>query len=241
MNGFAGWKNPADEAEFMDLTGWDRYRGEDWISRKPTFGDGAIRGTHFGGVNGAVPGTYWGNGKYQVVEGDPSQPNWASRVPPGYELAASRPSMQDNHFPDSPRQLPGSMVLKRVDPPAPPPAADPEPARRPPAEPRPSSPSVYAAAPSLADALAGQEEKERRRDGASRPGLQAALDSALRINRREPADWRDAGSGRAADGASGGEDDRDRPGRRFAASSRWRSQLDAVRRRLDEDQAISFA
>ncbi len=185
---------------------------------------------------GVGPGTYWGeDGKYQVVEGHKNE--WGkNHNPPGYSFAAHLPARKRSPDGSGVDSL-GMVVLKRTEPK---PSADPEPARRPPAEPRPSSPSVYAAAPSLADALAGQEEKERRRDGASRPGLQAALDSALRINRREPADWRDAGSGRAADGA-GGEDDRDRPGRRFAASSHWRSQLDAVRRRLDEDQAISFA
>ena len=194
-------------------------------------------------------GQQYGNGKYVITAGDVRQNGW-SRYSPGddyerisYDLgingvatAPKNGGQLNNSFDRSPY-----IVWSRKPEPAPaetgPDPADPEP----PATPKPSSPSVYAAAPSLADALAGQEEKERRRDGASRPGLQAVLDSALRINRREPADWRDAGSGRAADGASGGEDDRDRPGRRFAASSHWRSQLDAVRRRLDEDQAFGFA
>lgn len=112
----------------------------------------------------------------------------------------------------------------------PPPAPTPSSEPRAPKEPPP--PGVDVAGPSLADAL-GQQRQARER-----PRLQDALNSALRVNDREPADWRSADAGDAAERSDDEAGDRRR--RRFAASPEWRKQYQSARKRV-EGPAASFA
>jgi len=195
-----------------------------------------------GGGN-LTAGQQYGNGKYVVTGGNPLASNWAS-FSPGDNYERITYDQGVNGIPTAPKNggwmnhqfdRPSAMVWRRKDAPAPAPAPTPPVAPKPPAPPKPSAPGVDVAGPSLADALGEQ------RRSADRPRLQDALNSALRINEREPMDWSRAGADESAGRFSDQRQEDGEEGMRYAASDRWRRRLADVQDRIKGGSMSSVA